>query len=139
MVDLDRERTKRKIDELANEFIQKLEAYETRFKAENVANVDLEEYNTLFESSRKQMEEYERFLNLFATKEEERKEKSQQSEKAISKLKYKINELKYQLFSNLYLTYKSSENDVEEFFGELLVKVNLDLNSNFKKFNFKIF
>ena len=121
LVDRDRDETKIKIDELANAFIQKLETCEARFKAENVPNVDLEQYNALLKSSRKQMDEYENFLNLFATKEEERKEMSKQSEKTISKLKYKINELKYQLFSNLSLTYKSTQ---PEFFGELLVKVS---------------
>jgi chromosome segregation ATPase len=129
LVDLDRERTKRKIDELANNLIQKLEAYEARFKAENVLNLDLEDYNALLESSRKQMAEYEKFLNLFATKKEERKEMSKQTEKAICLLQNKTNELKSKLFSNLSLTYKSAEHDIEEFFGELLVKVSLYLNS----------
>ena len=129
LVDLDRERTKSKIDELANDLIQKLEAYEARFKTENVSNVDLEHYNALLETSRKQMAEYEKFLNLFSTKIEERHEKSNQSEKTIRNLKYKTNELKYKFFSNLSITYKPME---PEFFGELLVKVSLDSISSFK-------
>ena len=131
LVDLDRERTKTKIDELANDIIQQLEGYEARFKAESVPNADFEQYNLLLESFRKHMEEYEKFLNLFATKKEERKEKIKQTEKAICSLQGKINELKYKLFSNLSLTYKSTQ---PEFFGELLVKVNFLL-----KFTFKIF
>jgi chromosome segregation ATPase len=123
LVDLDRETMKSKIDELANDIIQKLEAYEARFKAENVPNAGLEEYNALLESSRKQMAEYEKFLNLFATKKEERNEKSKQTEKTISNLQYKTNELKSKLFSNLSLFYKPTEHGVEHFFGELLVKV----------------
>ena len=132
LVDLDRERTKSKIDELANDIIQKLEAYEARFKSENMQNADLEEYNALLKSSRKQMEEYVNFLNLFATKEEERKEMSKQSEKTISKLKYKIKELKYKLFSNLSLTYISSDLISDKhLFGELLVKVNFRFKFRF--------
>jgi hypothetical protein len=129
LVDLDREKSKSEIDKLANGFIQKLETFEARFKAENVPNVDLEQYNALLESSRKQMAEYEKFLNLFSTKIEERNEKSKQSEKTISNLQFKINELKSKLFSNLSLTYNPAD---PEFFGELLVKVSLNLNSSYK-------
>ena len=108
---------------MANEIIERLEAYEARFKTENISNVDLEQYNALLESSRKQMAEYEKFLNLFSTEVEERNEKSKQTEKTISNLQYKMNELKSKMFSNLSLTYKSTEHGVEHFFGELLVKV----------------
>jgi hypothetical protein len=82
------------------------------------------------------MDEYEKFLNLFSTKIEERNEKSKQTEKTISNLQYKTNELKFKLFSNLSLTYISSKSDIEDCFGELLVKVSLYLNSLLKYFSF---
>ena len=74
-VDLDRERLKSQIDELANDLIQQLEAYEASFRAEYKSNVDLKHYNDLVESSRKQLDEYERCLCCFSTDIAEREER----------------------------------------------------------------
>ena len=53
--------------ELADDLIQQLESYESKFKAEYKANVDFKYYKALIESSRQQSTQYEEFLNLFST------------------------------------------------------------------------
>jgi DNA repair exonuclease SbcCD ATPase subunit len=50
-VNLDRENLISQIDKQANDLIQQLESYETRFKAEYKKNVDLHHYTFLVESS----------------------------------------------------------------------------------------
>jgi chromosome segregation ATPase len=124
-VDLDRERLKSEIDELANGLIQQLEEYEAKFKSDYKKNVDLEHFNALVESSRKKLTEYEKFFNLFSTKQEERVEKNKQTVQETHSLKSQIKKFKSKLFSNLSLTYKPTEHGVENLFGELLVKVSL--------------
>ena len=120
-VDLDRERLKSEIDELANDIIQQLESYETRFKAEYKTNVDLEHFNALIETSKKQLEEYEKSLNKFSTTYKARKEKSLQSENITIDLQPKITELKQNLFSNTSLAYRPSNS--KDLFGKLIIKV----------------
>ena len=120
-VDLDRENLKGEIDSLADGIIQQLESYETRFKAEYKENIHLENYNALVQSSRKQLNEYEQCLNLFSTTSEERNEKSLQIEKITVDLQPKITQLKQSLFSNISLTYRSSNS--KDLFGKLIIKV----------------
>ena len=122
-VDLDRERSKVQIDELADGFIKKLEEYEQKFKSEYKSNVDLQSYDALVESSKRNLFEYERCLNLFSVKREERDEKTKQSEKEISSLKSKIKELNKKLFSNMSIRYRPIENEREDLFGKLIIKV----------------
>ena len=127
-VDLNRERLKSDIDDLANDLIQKLESYQERFMTEYKTNIDLEHYNELFESSKKQMAEYEQCLNLFSTKIEERDEKRIQSEKIINKLELEIQELKEGLLSNLSLKYEPKEIEMNDLFGTLIIEVIFILN-----------
>jgi hypothetical protein len=122
-VDLDRERSKLQIDELADGFIKKLEELEQKFKSEYKSNVDLQSYDALVESSKRQLFEYERCLNLFSVKREEQDEKTKQSEKAISSLKLKKKELNEKLFSNLSIKYRQKQNEKEDLFGKLIIKV----------------
>ena len=122
-VDLDRERSKSEIDSLADDFIQQLETYETRFKAEYKTNINLENYNALVQSSRKQLNEYEQCLNFFSTTSEERNEKSLQIEKITADLQPKITQLKQSLFSNLSITYNPIPSNTKDLFGKLIVKV----------------
>ena len=121
-IDLDRERSKVQIDELADGFIKKLEKHEKKFKSEYKSNVDVHTYHALVESSKRQLFEYERCLNLFSIKKEERDEKNNQSEKEISSLKLKIKELNDKLFSNFSIKYKPIENE-KDLFGKLIIKV----------------
>ncbi len=79
-VDLDREKLKKEIDELANDLIQQLESYETTFKKKYKSNIDLEHYYGLIESSRKQLDEYEKCLNLFSVENDQREQKCIESE-----------------------------------------------------------
>ena len=122
-VDLDRERSKVQIDELADGFIKKLEEYEEKFKSEYKSNVDLHSNHDLVESSKRQLFEYEKCLNLFSVKREERDEKTKQSEKEIDSLKLKIKELIDKMFSNLSIQYRQKQNEKEDLFGKLIIKV----------------
>jgi hypothetical protein len=120
-IDLDRESSKVQIDELADGFIKKLEEYEQKFKSEYKSNVNLHSYHALVESSKRQLFEYEKCLNLFSVKREERDEKKRQSEKEISSLRLKLKEVKDKLFSNLSIQYRAIGN--EDLFGKLIIKV----------------
>ena len=123
-VDLDRERLKSEIDELANTLIQQLESYENRFKTEVKTNVDLEYYNDLVESSKKQLVEYERCLSFFSVEKEKRKEEFNQSAKLIRKLQPNYIQIKNSLFSNLLLSYKPMEINPNDLFGKLEISVS---------------
>ena len=127
-VDLDRENFKSQIDELADVLIQQLESFEKRFKSEYKANVNLQHYNGLVESSKKQLIEYERCLGWFSTTTEERYGKRVESEKLIDELQPITNELKEKLFSNLSLTYESTKIEKADFFGKLIITVSKNLN-----------
>ena len=120
-VDLDREKLKSEIDDLADGLIQQLESYEKRFKAEYKTEIDLQNYNGLVQSSRQQLLVYEKCLNLFSTTYKERKEKSLQSENITIDLQPKITELKQNLFSNTSLAYRPSNS--KDLFGKLIIKV----------------
>ena len=122
-VDLDRERLKSQIDDLANDLIQQLEAYEASFRAEYKSNVDLKHYNDLVESSRKQLAEYERCLCCFSTEVAEREERFNRSEESVKLLVPKIKELKDKLFSNIAIRYRPVE-ETENLFGKLIIKVS---------------
>ena len=123
-VDLDRENLKSEIDELADDLIQQLESHEKQFKADYKTNVDLEYFNVLVESCRKQLNENERCLILFSSKNEERKEKCIQSEVTINKLQPKIKELKDKLLADLKITYHQAEIKKQNLFGKLIIRVS---------------
>ena len=61
---------KSEIDKLAENFIKQLESYAKKFKAEQKKNVNLEHYNALVESSRKQLIEYKKCFSLFSVENE---------------------------------------------------------------------
>ena len=61
-VDLDRETLKSKIYQLADDIIQQLESYRLRFKTEYKTNSQFKLYKTLVESSKKQLSEYEKYI-----------------------------------------------------------------------------
>jgi hypothetical protein len=123
-IDLDRERSKVQIDELADGFIKKLEELEQKFKSEYKSNVDMYSYHSLVESSKRNLFEYEKsFYNFILIKKEERDEKTKQSENETSSLKSKIKELNEKLFSNFSIQYRPKENEKEDLFGKLVVKV----------------
>lgn len=124
-VDLDREQLKSKIDSKADDFIQQLEAYEKTFKTECKKNVDSEKYNSLVESSRKHLTEYEHCLSMFSSKTKCIVEQSKQVEKAISVLKQQIKELKNVLFLNKSFKYQLAETSVNGLYGNLIIKVRI--------------
>ena len=123
-VNLDRENLISQIDKQAKDLIQQLESYETRFKTEYKTNVDLQHYNSLIQSSKKQLEEYEKCLNLFSSTYKEKKEESLQSEKIIKVLQPEIAELRNKLFSYLSLTYKPFKGNMEDLYGQIIIKVS---------------
>ena len=130
-VDLDRERLKIRIDELANDLIQQLESYERKFKSEYKAKVNLEHYNHLVKTSRKQLVEFENFFELFSTKNQEREEKYKDCERLVKVVQPSLIEIKNKLFSDLSLTYQLMEHKIEDLFGKLEIKVSyIDLNLN---------
>ena len=115
---------KSQIDGLADELIQRLESYERRFKAEFKTNLDIERFNDLLRSAQQQSVEYEKFLNLFSTEKEEQNEKRFKYGKLINKLQSEIKDVKAKLFSNLSFSFKPSQNNVQDFFGELIIEVS---------------
>ena len=123
-VDLDRERLKIQIDTLADDLISRLESYAKMFKAEYKTKIDLEHYNGLVASSKKQLAEYEQCLSLFSTKNEERYVKRIESEKIIKQLQPKIKEFKQKLFTNLSFSYEPKENNAKDLFGDLKISVS---------------
>ena len=124
LVDLDREKFKKQIDTLADDLITQLESYEARFKTEYGENVDLNYYNDLVESSKRQLAEYETCLNLFSVEIEKRDEKFKASETLIDTIQPKIKELKDKLFSNVSIKYKQMEKNIENVFGKLIIQVS---------------
>ena len=123
-VDLDREILKSQIDTLADGLIQQLESYEKEFKAEYKTNIDLEKYNRVIESSRSQLNEFEKYLNLFSVENNERDKKTTEIKKAIHFLQTEIVEIKNELFSNLAIKYQPKEEKRDELFGKLITKVS---------------
>ena len=123
-VDLEKERLNIEIDERANDLIQQLESYEARFKTEYKTNVNLDHYKSLVESSRKQLEEYEKYLNLFSTKYKEQKEKGAQKQKLVKSLQSEIVELKNKLFSNLSISFKPIGGKAKNSLGKLIIQVS---------------
>ena len=123
-VDLNREDLKSHIDALADNLIQQLESYGNQFRAEYKTNVDMKHYNSLVETSKKQLNEYEKYLNLLSSKAEERDKKSRQSENFIKHLHFKIVELRQNLFSNKSITYEPIKLNKSMLFGSLKIKVS---------------
>ena len=123
-VDLDRERLKSEMDKLADGLIHQLESFGNRFKTEYKTNVDLEHYNSFVVSSKKQLEEYQKFLGLLSVGNEERDEKSKENEKLIVNLKLKANELKKKLFLNESISYNPIKNHINKIFGKLVINVS---------------
>lgn len=93
-VDLDRETSKSQIDELADDLIKKLESYEKQFREDYKAYIDFKCYNDLFESSKAQLNEYEKCLKMFSVGYKQRVEARNETEKAIDILQPSLNELK---------------------------------------------
>ena len=122
-VDINREELKGQIDKLADGLIQQLESFEAEFKSEYKEKVDLEHYKSLIETSKKQLEQYEKHLSLFSSKTEDKDERSKASESIINDLQSKIKEIKVNMFSNKLITYKSIESNEIRLFGELVIKV----------------
>ena len=123
-VDLDRENLKSEIDNLADELIKKLESYDAMLKAEYKTKVDLDYYTGLVESSKKQLDDYEKCLKFFSSKNEERSEKCIQSEVTINKLQPNTKELKDKLLADLKITYHQAKIKKEDLFGKLIISVS---------------
>ena len=122
-VDLNREDLKSHIDALADKLIQQLESYGNQFRAEYKTKVDMKHYISLGETSKKQLNEYKKYLNLLSSKAEERDKKSRQSENLIKNLHFKIEELRENLFSNKSITYEPFRLNRSELIGSLKIKL----------------
>ena len=121
-VDLDREKSKKEIDELAHDLIRQLESYEKQFKAECKKNFGIEHYKGLVEESKKQLDVFEKCLSLFSIDNEELEKISKQTENTIQDLQPKLKEIQDKLLSNLSITYKPvNTKSIEEIFGKLVV------------------
>ena len=123
-VELERESLKSRIDERANDLIQQLESISNRLKTEYKTNVDLKHYNSLVESSRKHLEEYETCLNLFSAKHQEREEKNIESEVIIKKLQSETTKLKDSIFSNSTMSYTPFKGSIENLYGQIITLVS---------------
>ena len=124
-MDLDREKTKAEIDKLADDLIDQLETFEKQFKKEYKSKVNLKHYSSQAETSKQQLKEYEKYLNLLSSNSEERDKQSKQSEITINNLKSQIVELKKSLLSNKLITYEPMETKIQDLFGKLIKKVNI--------------
>jgi hypothetical protein len=121
-VDMDREKAKSEIDRIADENIQILEKFEKQFKTEYKSKVDLKRFKSIVETSKRQLNEYGKFLSLFSSDDEEMKTKYKQSIIAFNLLQSKIRELKINLFSNKLINYNPMETNI---YGHLIVKVKI--------------
>ena len=131
-VDLDREKTKSEIDRLADDMIKQLEAFDKQFIEEyNDSYVDLKYFISIFVTSNQQLADYEKFLSLLSTKAEERVKKRKESENLITNLQSNIEELKENLFSNISITYKPVKNKIQDLYGKLIIKVNINYKNLF--------
>ena len=130
-VDLDRESLKHEIDTQADGLIQQLESYEKRFKAEYKSNIDLEKCNGLVESYRVQLNEFEDCLNLFSVEKEERDMRTNEINQTINILQKNIMDIKNELFSNLAISYKPMENNLNGQFEKLIIEVKINYNFRF--------
>ena len=125
-VDLDREQLKIEIDELADGLIQQLQVYEDKFRAEYKKNFELENLNSLAESSRIHLNEYEKVLSSFSANKEGQDEKKNQSENLIRLIQTKKKRAKNALFSNLLIKFRPVETNKEDLFGRLVINVGLN-------------
>ena len=91
-VDLDRERLINEIDVLANEIIDKLEAFETELKTESKSLANSEYYYDLIRNTKIQHADYENYFSSFANKPEELEQKSLEINAAIKRMKFEIKE-----------------------------------------------
>ena len=123
-VDLDREIIKSRIDALADDIILQLELYEKQFKEEYKTFVNMKHFNSLVETSKQKLKEYEKCLSLFSTKAEEKDKQSKESKTAINNLQSKIKELKDELFLNFTIAYIPMTKNENEF-GKLRIKVSV--------------
>ena len=130
LIDLDRESLKTQIDELANEMIDKLEVHEAELKSRSKTKDFLNGFNDLTKSAKKKLMEYEKCLNKFSIKKEERDEKSQDVEELISILQSKLAELKVELLNDTTFSFnpKKEIKNLENLFGKLSIKVSFILN-----------
>jgi len=123
-VNLDREKLKSQIDDLADELIQKLEFYELKLKTEIKCNINMNDYKDLVRASKRQLNEYEDCLKKFSAQNEERDVKRKRCEKITKILQDSIKEVNEKIFSTS-LSYKPMEVGVNEVFGKLIFKVIL--------------
>ena len=122
-VDLDRENCKAKIDDLANDMIEKLETFEKDFKNGCKTKFNSKYFNELINESEKQLEENERFINLLSKDNSDREEKSIEVKKIIQKLELDRNKLEKDLLCNKLFKYKKGSLNVEDYFGKLIVSI----------------
>ena len=122
-VDLEREQTKLQIDRLADDIIEKLVTFEKEFKSNCKTKSAPADYTDLINESKKQLEENEKFMNLFSIENSDREEKSIEIKKIIQNLEWNRNKLEKSLFCNKSFKYKKSSLNVEDYFGKLIVSI----------------
>ena len=125
-VDLDRETLKNDIDVLANEIIDKLEAFETELKTESKSLANSEYYNDLIRNTKEQLRDYDKYFSSFANKREELEEKSSEINETIQLVELERNEFENKLFSNKILGYETKKIDQENLFGKLFIRERID-------------
>jgi hypothetical protein len=124
-VDMDREKAKGEIDRIADENIQILETLEKQFKTEYKSKVNLKHFISVAETSKRQLNEYEKFLSLLSSNAKEREKQSKKSEIAVKFLQSKIRELRQNLFSYTYITYKPMKKNIKDIYGNLILMVKI--------------
>ena len=77
-------------------------------------------------SAKAKLTEYEKCLNKFSTKKEERNSRSNAAEELITTLESKFAELKAKLFKNTTFTFSPMNeiSNLEDLFGKLTIKVS---------------
>ena len=126
LIDLDRESLKSQIDKLANGMIDKLEKYEAELKSRSKKKYIFNEYDQLAKSAKEHLTEYEKCLNKFSTKKEDRDGRSKDAEELITTLESKLTEFKIKLFNDSTFMFSPMKeiNNLEDLFGKLTINVS---------------
>ena len=122
-VDLDRENAKLKIDESADEIINKLDSYETELKV-GCKSISDSEYNaSLVANMKNKLAEYERILRSLSKSNQDRENKCKEIKHAAYILETEIQEYEFKLFNNKTLEYEPMKDIIGLVFGKLVVSI----------------
>ena len=122
-IDLDRERAKIEIEQLADGIIKKLNSYEVQFINETKSEELILHYNKLLKGMRNDLSEYEKCLISLNYTDEDRNKIRNNAEIRIKCLDSEIESYKSKVFKHKSLVYEPMKIDFESLFGKLIVSL----------------